>query len=196
MIAIVDYRAGNLRSVENALQRLGAGYQVTSDPGTILRASHVIMPGVGEASSAMANLELTGLVPVIRSLRQPVLGICIGLQLMCTFSEEGPVNCLGIFDAPVRRFESAPGVKIPHMGWNTVEGLEGPLFKGVPDNSFVYYVHSYRPDLAGSQTIARTRYSEGPFSAALQKDNFFGTQFHPEKSGQVGARIIKNFIEL
>ena len=196
MIAIVDYKAGNLRSVENALQRLGAAYQVTSDPEVITGASHVIMPGVGEASSAMENLQATGLVPVIRSLRQPVLGICIGLQLMCSYSEEGSVPCLGIFDAAVRRFGSAPGVKIPHMGWNTIDGLESPLFRNVPEGSFVYYVHSYRPDIAQGQTIARTSYSEGVFSAALQRDNFFGTQFHPEKSGEVGARIISNFIDL
>lgn len=196
MIAIVDYKAGNLRSVENALLRLGADYQVTSDPGIITAASHVIMPGVGEASSAMANLESSGLVPVIKGLRQPVLGICIGLQLMCSFSEEGPVDCLGIFDAAVRRFASNPGVKIPHMGWNTIEGLQGPLFRDIPEKAFVYYVHSYRPDLVSGQTIAKTGYSEGLFSAALARDNFFGTQFHPEKSGPVGAQIIRNFLDL
>ena len=196
MIAIVDYKAGNLRSVDNALQRLGAAYQVTSDADVITGASHVIMPGVGEASSAMENLQATGLVPVIRSLRQPVLGICIGLQLMCSYSEEGSVPCLGIFDAAVRRFESAPGVKIPHMGWNTIEGLESPLFRNVPEGSFVYYVHSYRPDIAEGQTIARTSYSEGVFSAALHMYNFFGTEVHPEKSAEIMTSISREIIIL
>lgn len=196
MIAIIDYNAGNLCSVENALRRLGARFEVTSDPEKIVSASHVLMPGVGEASSAMANLRETGLVEVVKSLTQPVLGICIGLQLMCAFSEEGQTPCLGVFDPYVRRFDPASGDKIPHMGWNTITGLRGPLFKGVQDGSFVYYVHSFRPEISDSQTIAVTEYAGSPFSGALCRDNFFGTQFHPEKSGPVGAAILKNFIEL
>lgn len=196
MIAIIDYKAGNLRSVENALKRLGAEYEVTSDPDRIRSASHVIMPGVGEASSAMQSLREEGLIDVIKSLTQPVLGICIGLQLMCRMSEEGNTPCLGIFTPSVRRFTEVPGVKIPHMGWNTITGLRGPLFEGIPDGSFVYYVHSFRPDLDESQTIAVTEYGADRYSGALCKGNFYGTQFHPEKSGPVGARILKNFIEL
>ena len=129
MIAIVDYKAGNIRSVENALQRLGAEYVLTSDPETLRQADHVVLPGVGEASSAMKSLESTGLIPVIKSLTQPVLGICIGLQLMCSSSEEGNVECMGIFTPRVRRFPEEPGVKIPHTGWNTISGLRGPLFR-------------------------------------------------------------------
>ena len=196
MIAIVDYGAGNIRSVENALKRLGAPYALTSDAEVIRRADHVVLPGVGEASSAMAALSASGLDTLLKSLTQPVLGICIGLQLLCSFSEEGGTDCLGIFQPRVVRFPSCPGVKIPHTGWDTVGGLRGPLFKGVPDGSFVYYVHSYCPALSAAQTIAVTEYAGVSFSAALQKDNFFGTQFHPEKSGPVGAAILKNFIEL
>lgn len=196
MIAIVDYKAGNIRSVENALQRLGAEYVLTSAPETLRQADHVVLPGVGEASSAMRSLESTGLIQVLKSLTQPVLGICIGLQLMCSSSEEGNVECIGIFTPRVRRFPEEPGVKIPHTGWNTISGLRGPLFRNIPEDSFVYYVHSYCPDIFIGQTAAVTEYAGVRFSGALQRDNFFGTQFHPEKSGAVGARILKNFIEL
>ena len=196
MIAIVDYKAGNIRSVENALKRLGAEYVLTADQEMIQRADHVILPGVGEASSAMKSLESTGLIPVIKSLTQPVLGICIGLQLMCSSSEEGNVECMGIFTPRVRRFPEEPGVKIPHTGWNTISGLRGPLFRNIPEDSFVYYVHSYCPEIFIDQTAAVTEYAGVRFSGALQRDNFFGTQFHPEKSGAVGAMILKNFIEL
>ena len=196
MIAIVDYKAGNIRSVENALKRLGAEYVLTADQEMIQRADHVILPGVGEASSAMKSLESTGLIPVIKSLVQPVLGICIGLQLMCSSSEEGNVECMGIFTPRVRRFPEEPGVKIPHTGWDTISVLRGPLFMNIPEDSFVYYVHSYCPDIFIDQTAAVTEYAGVRFSGALQRDNFFGTQFHPEKSGAVGAEILKNFIEL
>lgn len=196
MIAIIDYKAGNIRSVENALRRLGAEYLLTANPETIRRADHVILPGVGEASSAMASLEETGLVPVIKSLTQPVLGICVGVQLMCSFSEEGGVECMGIFKSKVTRFPETPEVKIPHTGWNTISGLRGPLFRNIPEDSFVYYVHSYCPEIFTDQTAAVTQYAGVRFSGALQRDNFFGTQFHPEKSGTVGAEILKNFIEL
>lgn len=196
MIAIIDYKAGNIRSVENALKRLGAEYVLTADQEEIRRADHVILPGVGEASSAMKALESTGLAPVIKSLTQPVLGICIGMQLMCASSEEGGTECLGIFTPKVTRFPETPGVKIPHTGWDTISGLRGPLFRNIPEGSFVYYVHSYCPDIFADQTVAMTEYAGTGFSGALQRDNFFGTQFHPEKSGPVGAEILKNFIEL
>ena len=196
MIAIIDYKAGNIRSVENALKRLGAEYVLTADPEMIRRADHVILPGVGEASSAMKALESTGLAPVIKSLTQPVLGICIGMQLMCASSEEGDTECLGIFTSKVTRFPETPGVKIPHTGWDTISGLRGPLFRNIPEDSFVYYVHSYSAGIFLDQTVAATEYAGVRFSGALQRDNFFGTQFHPEKSGPVGAEILKNFIEL
>lgn len=196
MIAIVDYKAGNIRSVENALKRLGAEYVLTADQEMIQRADHVILPGVGEASSAMKSLESTGLIPAIKSLTRPVLGICIGLQLMCSSSEEGNVECMGIFTPRVRRFPEEPGVKIPHTGWDTISELRGPLFRNIPEDSFVYYVHSYCPEIFIDQTAAVTEYAGVRFSGALQRDNFFGTQFHPEKSGAVGAMILKNFIEL
>ncbi len=147
----------------------------------------------------MMALQSRGLADVLRSLEQPVLGICIGVQLMCSSSEEGDAECLRIFGTEVKRFQSSYGMdsfKIPHMGWNTIERLSGPLFKGVPENAFVYYVHSYYPSLDAAQGIAVTEYAGVRFSAALQKDNFFGTQFHPEKSGPAGAMILKNFIEL
>ena len=195
MIAIIDYKAGNIRSVENALKRLGAEYVLTADPEMIQRADHVILPGVGEASSAMKALVSTGLAPVIKSLTQPVLGICIGMQLMCVSSEEGGTECLGIFTPRVTRFPETPGVKIPHTGWDTISGLRGPLFRNIPEGSFVYYVHSYCAGIFTDQTVAMTEYAGVRFSGALRRDNFFGTQFHPEKSGPVGAEILKNFIE-
>ena len=196
MIAIIDYKAGNIRSVENALKRLGAEYVLTADPEMIRRADHVILPGVGEASSAMKALESTGLAPVIKSLTQPVLGICIGMQLMCASSEEGDTECLGIFTSKVTRFPETPGVKIPHTGWDTISGLRGPLFRNIPEDSFVYYVHSYSAGIFLDQTVAATEYAGVRFSGALQRDNFFGTQFHPEKSGSVGSEILRNFVEL
>ena len=196
MIAIVDYKAGNIRSVENALQRLGSEYVLTSDPETLSQADHVVLPGVGEASSAMKALEDTGLVPLIKSLTQPVLGICVGMQLMCASSAEGDTECLGIFMPEVVRFPEAPSVKVPHTGWDMISELRGPLFRNIPEDSFVYYVHSYCPGIFIGQTAAVTEYAGVRFSGALQRDNFFGTQFHPEKSGAVGAKILKNFIDL
>ncbi|GHV01628.1 imidazole glycerol phosphate synthase subunit HisH [Bacteroidia bacterium] len=195
MIAIVDYDTGNLRSVENCLRRLGADYVVSSDAEVIAGAGRVILPGVGEAATAMRNLHARGLPGVIGSLRQPVLGICIGLQLMCRHSEEGDTECMGIFDTRVRRFEGAgPDLKIPHMGWNTIEHLSTPLLKGIREGEFVYFVHSYAPDPC-EQTVATTVYGR-PFSAAIARENFYGTQFHPEKSGGVGERIMRNFLTL
>lgn len=194
MIAIVDYKMGNLRSVENALKRLGAEFCVTADPVVIRSADRVLLPGVGNAAEAMENLRKAGLVEVIRSLRRPVLGICVGMQVMCRHSEEGDVECLNIFDARVKRFVPAPDVKVPHMGWNRIGNLESKLFKGLDGGSYVYFVHSYYPELC-PDTIA-TSHHDVMFSAALKYENFYGTQFHPEKSGDVGERIIENFLKL
>lgn len=194
MIAIVDYKMGNLRSVENALRRLGADFTVTADADVIRRADKVLLPGVGNAAEAMDNLRTAGLVEVIRSLRQPVLGICVGMQVMCRHSEEGDVDCLGIFDARVKRFSPSPQVKVPHMGWNKIGNLETKLFKDLEGGSYVYFVHSYYPELC-PDTIATATHGM-MFSAALKYENFYGTQFHPEKSGDVGERIIANFLQL
>lgn len=250
MIAVIDYDTGNLCSVANALKRLGVEYHITADPSEIRSADRVLLPGVGEASSAMQKLRERGLVEVIRSLTQPVLGICIGVQLLCKSSEEGNAECLGIFDNRVRKFDTffaeagipwhtdpntAPSVeccvsatpkaapessiasmataksasidltspntetaesrlKIPHMGWNSIENLRSGLFDGVDEGSYVYYVHSYAPEI-NADTIATTTYGV-PFSAAIHKDNFYGTQFHPEKSAGIGAQILQNFLKL
>ncbi len=194
MIAIVDYKMGNLRSVENALRRLGADFTVTADADVIRRADKVLLPGVGNAAEAMDNLRAAGLVEVIRSLRQPVLGICVGMQVMCRHSEEGDVDCLGIFDARVKRFTPSPELKVPHMGWNKIGNLETKLFKDLEGGSYVYFVHSYYPELC-PDTIATATHGV-MFSAALKYENFYGTQFHPEKSGDVGERIIANFLQL
>ncbi len=195
MIAIIDYDAGNIRSVGNALQRLGAEYELTADPARILAADKVILPGVGNAARAMENLRARGLCELIPSLRRPVLGICVGLQLMCRDSEEGPTQGLGIFDTRVRRFVDSAEAKVPHMGWNAIGNLDSKLFKGLEDGSFVYFVHSYYPALC-PDTIATCRHGEQLFSAALKYENFYGTQFHPEKSGSVGAAILRNFLAL
>lgn len=196
MIAVVDYDTGNLRSVCNALARIGAQYCVTSDIDTIRTAEKVLLPGVGEASSAMEKLRERGLCDVIKGLTQPVLGICIGMQLMCSNSEEGNAECLGIFDTAVRRFEpdKESGVKVPHMGWNSIDKLQSPLFEGIGDGAFVYFVHSYAPDLC-DECIAVSGNGR-IFAAALAKGNFYGTQFHPEKSGDVGEAILRNFLKL
>ena len=195
MIAIIDYDAGNIRSVGNALERLGAEYELTADPARILAADKVILPGVGNAARAMENLRGRGLCELVKSLRRPVLGICVGMQLMCRDSEEGPVQGLGLFDAHVRRFSETPDAKVPHMGWNAIGNLDSKLFKGLPDGSFVYFVHSYYAG-TGPDTIATCRHGDQLFSAALKYENFYGTQFHPEKSGSVGAAILQNFLAL
>ena len=194
MIAIIDYKMGNLRSVENALKRLGAEFCVTADEKIIRAADRVLLPGVGNAAEAMQNLRDADLVDVIRSLRRPVLGICVGMQVMCRHSEEGDVDCLNIFDARVRRFVPAPDVKVPHMGWNRISNLDSKLFKGLERGSYVYFVHSFYPELC-PDTIATAKHGL-MFSAALKYENFYGTQFHPEKSGDVGERIIANFLKL
>ena len=194
MIAIIDYKMGNLRSVENALKRLGAEFTVTSDADVIRSADRVLMPGVGNAAEAMENLRNAELVNVIRSLRRPVLGICVGMQVMCRHSEEGDVDCLNLFDARVKRFSPSADLKVPHMGWNTIGNLESKLFKGIDGGEYVYFVHSYYPELC-PDTIATSRHGV-MFSAALKYENFYGTQFHPEKSDDVGERIIENFLRL
>ena len=194
MIAIVDYKMGNLRSVENALKRLGAEFTVTSDAAVIRSADRVLMPGVGNAAEAMENLRAASLVDVVRSLRRPVLGICVGMQVMCRHSEEGDVDCLNLFDARVKRFVPSADLKVPHMGWNTIGNLESKLFKGIDGGEYVYFVHSYYPELC-PDTIATSRHGV-MLSAALKYENFYGTQFHPEKSGDVGERIIENFLRL
>ena len=176
-----------------ALRRAGAEFTVTADPATLLRAERVILPGVGEASSAMARLREKGLDTLVPALTCPVLGICIGVQLLCRRSEEGDTECLGIFDNEVRRLRTE-GLKVPHMGWDSIEDLRGPLFDGLDEGAYVYYVHSYAPQ-TNADTIARTTYGE-TFSAAIRRDNFFGTQFHPEKSASVGERILQNFLRL
>lgn len=193
MIAIIDYDTGNLYSVASALGRLQAEYRITADPALIRQAEKVLLPGVGEASSAMGRLRERGLCDVIRELTQPVLGICIGLQLMCRHSEENDTPCLGIFQNRVLRF-AGDSLKVPHMGWNQIENLRGPLFGGVRAGDYVYYVHSYAPEV-NADTLASTTYGR-PFSAAIGRDNFFGTQFHPEKSESLGERILQNFLRL
>jgi len=199
-IAIIKYNAGNVQSVLYALQRLGVNAIVTDNHKEINAADKVVFPGVGNASSAMQYLKGTGLDQLIISLQQPVLGICLGLQLLCNFSEEGSTKCLGIFDTQVKKFDQSSfqnknlvPVKIPHMGWNNIYNLSTSLMKGVPENSFVYYVHSYYAELS-PQTIATTDYII-PYSAAIKKDNFYGVQFHTEKSASAGEQILSNFLK-
>lgn len=192
MIAIIKYNAGNIRSVQNALGRLGYDSVITDDKNEIKSADKVIFPGVGEAASAMKYLREKELDKLIVSLTQPLLGICLGQQLMCRFSEEGNTSCLGIFDTDVRLFPQVDTV--PHMGWNNFFSLKGPLFQGISADDNVYYVHSYYPEI-GSCTTAVCDYIL-PFSAAMQYNNFYATQFHPEKSAATGERILRNFLEL
>ena len=192
MIAIIRYNAGNIKSVQNALTRLGFESIITDNPAELNDADKVIFPGVGEASSAMQYLRARGLDKTIRSLKQPVLGICLGLQLMCRFSEEANTACLGIFDSEVRLFP--PIDKIPHMGWNNFHTMSGDLFKDISPEDDVYYVHSYYAEISAF-TSATCDYIL-PFSASMARDNFYATQFHPEKSAAVGEKILRNFLEL
>jgi glutamine amidotransferase len=191
-IAIIKYNAGNIMSVEFALKRLGVACEVTDDFEKIKKADKVIFPGVGEASTTMAYLRYKKMDDLIKSLKQPVLGICLGLQLMCKNSEEGKTDCLGIFDEEVKLFE--PKLKVPHMGWNTLNKIKSKLFSTELEDRYVYFVHSYYAE-TGPDTIAVTDYIV-PFSSALNRGNFFATQFHPEKSGEIGSKILKNFVEL
>lgn len=190
-VIIIKYNAGNVCSVLYALERLGVEATVSDNPDKIRNADKVIFPGVGEASTAMAYLRERGLDKVIIALKQPVLGICLGQQLLCRYSEEGDVNCLGVFPQQVKNFTS-PVHKIPQMGWNDIYDLKSPLFAGVNEHSFVYFVHGYYVEY-GVNTIATADYIL-PYSAALQKDNFFATQFHPEKSGDTGHKMLENFL--
>lgn len=196
MIAIIDYKTGNLNSVCNALKRLGAEYELVSQPYRLALADSIILPGVGEASSAMVALRQTGLIPTLMDARCPVLGICIGMQLMCLSSEEGDAECLGIFKTRVRRLEALPEeeIKVPHVGWNKVGSLRSDLFEGIDEGTYFYFVHSYAADIC-YETVAATTHGR-PFSAALQSGNFYGVQFHPEKSGEAGAALLKNFLAL
>lgn len=194
-VAIVKYNAGNIYSVANAFRRLGANVTLTDDIEQIKRADRVVLPGQGEASTAMSNLRSRNLHILIPSLTQPVLGICIGQQLMCRHSEEGNVDCLGIFDVSVKRFVAeSPTDKIPVMGWINISDTRGPLFQGLPEKRYVYFIHSYYVPLCPwTEAVADNILS---YSAAIRKDNFFATQFHPEKSGKVGERILDNFLNL
>lgn len=195
-VAIVKYNAGNIYSVIHALKRLGITPTLTDDAELLAKADRVLFPGQGEASNAMAYLKEHHLDKVICDLKQPVLGICIGQQLMCRHSEEGNVDCLGIFPLDVVRFQpQMHSDKVPQMGWNSIHDLKSPLFKGIEDGEFIYNVHSYYVPHDKEHTMAICDYIL-PYSAALNKDNFFATQFHPEKSGNVGERILKNFLEL
>jgi imidazole glycerol-phosphate synthase subunit HisH len=193
MIAIIKYNAGNVQSVQYALQRIGAESLVTDDEAIIRSASKVIFPGVGHANAAMEYLRARELDKVIVSLKQPVLGICLGLQLLCNHSAEGDTKCMGVFDTEVKLFESKE-LKIPQIGWNTIYDYQSVLFNGLQEEAFAYTVHSYYAALC-NETVAKTDYSL-PYSAALQKDNFYAVQFHPEKSGKVGEIILQNFIQL
>ncbi|KGO91686.1 imidazole glycerol phosphate synthase subunit HisH [Flavobacterium subsaxonicum] len=192
MIAILKYNAGNTQSVENAIRRLGYDCLVTDDVQLLQSADKVIFPGVGEAASAMAYLRAKGLDKIILELTQPVLGICLGLQLMCRYSEEGATTGLGIFDVDVKKFP--PKDKVPHMGWNTISESESEILSTILPDDDVYFVHSYYAELS-QYTIAQCDYIL-PFSAALQKDNFYAVQFHTEKSGNVGEQILTNFLKL
>ena len=191
-IVIIDYGAGNIKSIQFAFERLGYHAVLSSDPEVIKEADRVIFPGVGEASNAMNKLRQTGLNKLIPTLKQPVLGICLGMQLMCKHSEENNTDGLGIFNLEVRRFNN--GLKVPQMGWNTIYKLNSPLFKEVEEDAYMYLVHSYYAEL-NEDAIATTNYGK-EYATALQKDNFYGVQFHPEKSSVIGEKILKNFIDL
>jgi imidazole glycerol-phosphate synthase subunit HisH len=193
-LALVKYNAGNIRSVLNALERLGTEAIVTDDAEELRAADKVIFPGVGEASSAMQSLRAAGLDDVIRSLQQPVLGICVGMQLLCTHSAENDTDCLGIIPVAVKKFSGHQALKVPQVGWNTIYDLQSALFHEVSEQSYIYNVHSYYAE-DGPYTIARCNYGT-PYAAAIRKDNFYGVQFHTEKSADTGDRIIKNFLAI
>jgi imidazole glycerol-phosphate synthase subunit HisH len=204
-LAIIKYNAGNIQSVLNALGRLGVQGEVTDDAEKIRSADKVIFPGVGEASSAMKSLQQNNLDKLIKDLKQPVFGICVGMQLLCQHSEENDTECLGIIPVKVKRFPTSPfsisdgegqglRLKVPQMGWNTIYDLQSPLLKNITENSYIYNVHSYYAEV-NEHTIARCNYGI-EYAAAVQKDNFYGVQFHTEKSAQIGDQIIKNFLEL
>ena len=192
MIAIIKYNAGNIQSVKNAVERLGYSCVVTDDESVLQSAEKVILPGVGEASSAMRYLKERKLDEVIKRLTQPVLGICLGQHLLCNFSEEGNTTCLGIFEVKVKKFE--PLLKVPHVGWNTIYDLKSALFNGISTDEDFYFVHSYYAE-TGKETTSICDYIL-PFSASMEKNNFYATQFHPEKSSKIGEQILLNFLQL
>lgn len=192
-VSIIKYNAGNIRSVDFALKRLGVAAQITDDPDTIRASDKVIFPGVGEATTTMNYLKERNMDQLIAGLTMPVLGICLGQQLMCRWSEEGDTPCIGIFDQPVLRFPSG-GLKVPHMGWNSLDSVTGSLFDPNHPGEYVYFVHSYYVPVC-DDSAAISGYMV-PFSAAMEKDNFFATQFHPEKSGEPGERILSKFLKL
>jgi glutamine amidotransferase len=191
-IVIIKYNAGNVQSVDYALKRLNVNAILTDDKDEILSADKIIFPGVGAAAPAMAYLKDKNLVTLIKNIKQPFFGVCLGMQLLCNHSEEGDTKCLGIFNQSVKKFTGKE--KIPQMGWNNIYDLKSPLFKNVEENAYMYFVHSYYVELSDA-TIAKTNYTV-EYSAALQKDNFYAVQFHPEKSSESGEKILKNFIEL
>ncbi len=195
-IVIIKYNAGNIQSVLYALERIGINATVTANHEEILAADKVIFPGVGEASSAMNSLKENNLDALIKELKQPVLGICVGMQLLCKYSEENNTECLGIFDEPVKLFKptTADALKVPKIGWNNIYDLKSPLMQGIEENSYCYFVHSYYVP-QNAYTIATADYVQ-PYSAAIHKNNFYGVQFHTEKSSNVGEQILKNFITL
>ncbi len=193
MITIIDYGMGNLFSLSSSLMRLNAPYTITSDPEIIKNAEKVILPGVGEASSAMRNIKEYGLEEVIKNLRVPVLGICIGMQLLCKWSEEGNTECLGLFSADVKRLRG-DGIKVPHMGWNRIYNLKGVIFNDVDEGEWLYFIHSYAPETCET-SMSYTQYGD-IFSSSLKNNNFIGTQFHPEKSGKTGEKILNNFLNI
>ena len=194
-LAIIKYNAGNIRSVINALERLGVPAEVTDDPEKIRSSDRVIFPGVGEASSAMKSLEEKDLGKLIKQLKQPVLGICVGMQLLCAHSEENDTACLGIIPVRVKKFRAlAPQQKIPQVGWNTIYDLKSELFKNISNNSFIYNVHSYYAE-DSEYTIAHCNYIN-EYAAAIKKNNFYGVQFHTEKSADTGDKIIENFLNI
>ncbi|GGG48193.1 imidazole glycerol phosphate synthase subunit HisH [Bizionia arctica] len=191
-LVILDYGAGNIKSIQFAFKRLGIDAVLTNNREDILKADKVVFPGVGQAKSAMEMLNRSGLEIVIPQLKQPVLGICLGMQLLCNDTEEGNTKGLGVFNVSVKQFSNQ--VKVPQMGWNTVTNLKSKLFNGISDNEYMYLVHSYYAEIC-PEAIATTNYSQ-IYSSALQKDNFYGVQFHPEKSSYAGEQLLKNFLEL
>ncbi len=193
-VTIIKYNAGNVQSVMYALERIGVNYILTDQPEEIIAAERIIFPGVGEASTAMNSLRANGLDKLIPSLKQPFLGTCVGMQLLCKYSEENNTDCLRVFDIPVLRFPKTEGYKIPQTGWNDIYDFDNPLLKGIKTNAYVYYNHGYYAPIS-SYTVAKTNYML-EYSAVLQKDNFYACQFHSEISGSVGQQIFENFLQL